>query len=143
MIISFLRPLVHKIFRSAPNSHVKPPFPTQFVPTNANNCRLHSITSEGIGNPELKAAIKCVHEYSLSLQTKCPLQDFPSTVQDTPFHSVPEKVECNISSKRGATKKATPRPCVRNSSWPFRDRTWDKTDSAMRRYGEGVRRKIF
>ena len=25
---------------------------------------LHSITSERIGNPELKAAIKCVHEYN-------------------------------------------------------------------------------
>ena len=35
----------------------------EFIPTNANNCRLHSITSERIGNPELKAAIKCVHEY--------------------------------------------------------------------------------
>ncbi len=34
-----------------------------FIPTNVNNCRPHSITSERIGNRELKAAIKCVHEY--------------------------------------------------------------------------------
>ena len=37
----------------------------QYIPTNGINCRLHSITSERIGNPELKAAIKCVHEYNL------------------------------------------------------------------------------
>ena len=37
----------------------------QFIPTNVTNCRLHGITSERIGNPELKAAIKCVHEYNI------------------------------------------------------------------------------
>lgn len=36
----------------------------RFIPTNEINCRLHSVTSERIGNPELKAAIKCVHEYN-------------------------------------------------------------------------------
>ena len=36
----------------------------EVIPTNEINCRLHSITSERIGNPELKAAIKCVHEYN-------------------------------------------------------------------------------
>ena len=30
---------------------------------NENNCRSKGITSERVGNPELKAAIKCVHEY--------------------------------------------------------------------------------
>lgn len=35
----------------------------EFIPTNANHCCLHSIKSECIGNPELKAAIKYVHEY--------------------------------------------------------------------------------
>jgi len=56
-----------------PNTHLKVPPSSQyshisptaahFIPTNANNCRLHSITSERIGNPELNAAMKCVHEY--------------------------------------------------------------------------------
>ena len=40
----------------------------KFIPTNEINCRLHSITSERIGNPELKAAIKCVHEYKSPLR---------------------------------------------------------------------------
>jgi hypothetical protein len=35
----------------------------EYIPTNANNCRLHS-KLERIGNPGLKAAIKCVHEYN-------------------------------------------------------------------------------
>lgn len=35
----------------------------QFIPTNVINCRLHNITSERIGIPESKAAIKCVHEF--------------------------------------------------------------------------------
>ncbi len=35
----------------------------EFIPTNVINCRLHNITSERIGNPESKAAIKCVHEF--------------------------------------------------------------------------------
>ena len=39
----------------------------EFIPTNANNCRLQSITSERI-IPELKAAIKCVHEYKYDTQ---------------------------------------------------------------------------
>ena len=34
----------------------------KLIPTNANSCRLH-INVERIGNPELKAAMKCVHEY--------------------------------------------------------------------------------
>lgn len=34
------------------------------IPINVINCRLHIITSERIGNLELKAAIKCVHEYN-------------------------------------------------------------------------------
>ena len=36
-----------------------------FIPTNVINCRLHSIMSERIGNPEPKAALKCVHEYNI------------------------------------------------------------------------------
>ena len=34
------------------------------IPTNEINCRLYSITSERIGNPDQKAAAKCVHEYN-------------------------------------------------------------------------------
>jgi hypothetical protein len=42
----------------------------KFIPTNANDCRLHSITSERIGNPEKKAAFKCVHEYKIASARK-------------------------------------------------------------------------
>ena len=40
-----------------------------------NDCRLQGITSERIGNPELKAAIKCVHEYNMKASIEhCPEQ---------------------------------------------------------------------
>ena len=41
----------------------KYPLTYYFILINANNYRLHSITSERIGNSELKAAFKCGHEY--------------------------------------------------------------------------------
>ena len=51
--------------------YVVRPFAQEIEHLQKRNCRLHSITSERIGNPELKAAIKCVHEYNKKLYLSC------------------------------------------------------------------------
>lgn len=66
---------------------------SDFIPTDANNCRLRSTTSERIGNPELKPVIKCVHKYNndsenLAMEASAPEEVLQTAwIQEVEIHA--------------------------------------------------------